>query len=74
MYPTASYRKMVLLTGWVLSTTVTALKEGHEMLEPIQLSREVIDIPTNSDCDWKKIDLFQVIAGLIDEAVMLSAV
>ncbi|KAG6896422.1 hypothetical protein C0992_008387 [Termitomyces sp. T32_za158] len=74
IYPTASYEKLVLLTGWVPYATVTALQEGRAMLQPITLSREVIHIPTNPDCDWKEIDLFQIIAGLIDEGAKLSAV
>ncbi|KAG5730226.1 hypothetical protein E4T56_gene11642 [Termitomyces sp. T112] len=73
LYPTSNYKKLVLLTGWVPYKTVIALREGHEMLEPISLSREIIDVPCDPHCDWKKIPLFQIIAGLIDESVKLSA-
>ncbi|KAG6860349.1 hypothetical protein C0995_012418 [Termitomyces sp. Mi166 len=66
MYPTSTYKKLVVLTGWVPSTTITALKEGHETVEPIILSREVIDVPSKTHCDWKEIDLHQIIAGFID--------
>ncbi|KAG6872359.1 hypothetical protein C0995_010323 [Termitomyces sp. Mi166 len=61
-----TYKKLVVLTGWVPSTTITALKEGHEMIEPIILSREVIDVPSKTRCDWKEIDLYQIIAGFVD--------
>ncbi|KAG6860020.1 hypothetical protein C0995_000422 [Termitomyces sp. Mi166 len=66
MYSTSTYKKLVALTGWVPSTTITALKEGYETIEPIILSREVIDVPSETRCDWKEIDLYQIIAGFID--------
>ncbi|KAG6898693.1 hypothetical protein C0995_008801 [Termitomyces sp. Mi166 len=66
IYPTSTYKKLVVLTGWVPSTTITALKEGHETIEPIILSREVIDVPSKPRCDWNEIDLYQIIAGFID--------
>ncbi|KNZ72444.1 hypothetical protein J132_03324 [Termitomyces sp. J132] len=73
LYPTSTYKKLVLLTGWVSYSTVVALREGHEMLEPITLSREIIDVPCDPHCDWKEIVLFRIIAGLIDESIELSA-
>ncbi|KAG5349483.1 hypothetical protein C0989_003527 [Termitomyces sp. Mn162] len=73
LYPTATYKELVLLTGWVPYKTAVALREGHETLEPITLSREIIDVPCDPHCDWKEIVLFQIIAGLIDESTKLSA-
>ncbi|KAG6872357.1 hypothetical protein C0995_010321 [Termitomyces sp. Mi166 len=73
MYPTSTSKKLVVLTGWVPSTTITALKEGHEMIEPIVLSREVIDVPSETCCDWTEIDLYQIIAGFIDASVRALA-
>ncbi|KAG5334234.1 hypothetical protein C0989_003846, partial [Termitomyces sp. Mn162] len=72
LYPTSTYKKLVLLTGWVPYKTVVALREGHETLEPITLSRELIDVPCDPHCDWNEIVLFQIIAGLIDESTKLS--
>ncbi|KAG6847983.1 hypothetical protein H0H93_004382 [Arthromyces matolae] len=48
-----------------------ALQEGLENIEPIRISREIIDIsidPTN----WENIELFKVISGLIDRGAELS--
>ncbi|KAG5331322.1 hypothetical protein C0989_008191 [Termitomyces sp. Mn162] len=73
LYPTSTYTKLVLLTGWVPYKTVVALREGHETLEPITLSHEIIDVPRDPHCEWEEIVLFKIIAGLIDESIELSA-
>ncbi|KAG6847982.1 hypothetical protein H0H93_004381, partial [Arthromyces matolae] len=71
MYPLHNCTKLVILAGLVPTTTASALREGLETIEPIQIRREIIDVsfdPTN----WDNIELFKVISGLIDRGAELS--